>query len=205
MLLSPSHFIDPALFAREILDFSPCEDQKAALAFGVRRGILNCCRQWGKTTVLAIRAAHEAIFHPNAVILIVSQTEARAAELAERAAQFCEKAGFRVRRDRQRPLGWRLANGARILPLPTQQSKVRGFPATLVILDEAALIPDDVYYAITGTRAFTQGALWVMSTPAARQGFFYDLWMANEPGWVKVEAPATGCPRISAGFLEEER
>src|SRR5438552_122401 len=44
--------VDPVAFAREKLGFDPDEKQMAMLRGG-KRGILNCSRQWGKSTVAA--------------------------------------------------------------------------------------------------------------------------------------------------------
>ena len=46
-------------FARR-LGFHPNPRQAEVLASGAKRGILNCTRQWGKSTVTAIKALHHA-------------------------------------------------------------------------------------------------------------------------------------------------
>jgi hypothetical protein len=43
-----------------------------------------------------------------------------------------------------------------------------------------------------------------MSTPFGRRGFFFERWQSADPGWLKIEVPATGCPRIGADFLAEQ-
>ena len=40
--------------------FAPDELQKTVLESTASRGILNCTRQWGKSTVCAIKAIHRA-------------------------------------------------------------------------------------------------------------------------------------------------
>jgi len=52
--------------------------------------------------------------------------------------------------------------------------------------------------------AVSQGRLVALSTPFGRQGWFYDEWHSDHD-WKRVRIPATECPRIPAGFLEEER
>jgi hypothetical protein len=76
---------------------------------------------------------------------------------------------------------------------------------SLMVVDEAARVPDDLYEAVKPMLATTDGALWLMSTPYGRQGFFYREWMHGGDDWLRVEAPATECSRIPARFLEEER
>ena len=55
---------DAALFARERLEFPVDVQQEKVLALGHSRGILNCSRQWGKSTTMAIKAVHRALFCP---------------------------------------------------------------------------------------------------------------------------------------------
>jgi hypothetical protein len=52
---------------------------------------------------------------------------------------------------------------------------------------------------VAGRRRFV-----AMSTPWGRRGFFFERWRSADPGWLKVEIPATECPRISAEFLAEQ-
>ena len=48
--------LDAVRFAREVLRFDPDEQQARVLDPSIRRGILNCCRQWGKSTLMAVKA-----------------------------------------------------------------------------------------------------------------------------------------------------
>ena len=48
------------VFARDRLGFAADEKQAAVLDSTAKRGILNCTRQWGKSTVLAAKAVHRA-------------------------------------------------------------------------------------------------------------------------------------------------
>src|SRR5260370_17314998 len=50
---------DAVAFAREKLGFNPDEKQMA-MVLGGKRGILNCSRQWGKSTVAAAKAGDRA-------------------------------------------------------------------------------------------------------------------------------------------------
>ncbi len=63
---------DTAAFARTMLNFHPDPIQARVLDANIRRGILNCCRQWGKSTILAIKAVHHAYTHPERLTLCVS-------------------------------------------------------------------------------------------------------------------------------------
>ena len=62
-----------------------------------------------------------------------------------------------------------------------------------------------MYRAVRPMLAVSHGALWLMSTPFGKRGFFYDAWAHGGREWERVRAPATDCPRIPREFLEEER
>ncbi len=58
--MSLNHTMDPVLFAQDRLAFHPDANQARVLDPSIRRGLLNCSRQWGKSTVTAVRAVHHA-------------------------------------------------------------------------------------------------------------------------------------------------
>lgn len=64
---------------------------------------------------------------------------------------------------------------------------------------------DEVYLAVRPMLATSDGALWLMSTPNGKRGFFYDTWENGGPAWMRIRAPATECARIDPHFLQEER
>jgi predicted phage terminase large subunit-like protein len=96
-------------------------------------------------------------------------------------------------------------NGSRVLALPGSEKTIRGISAvTLLILDEAAAILDDLYGAVRPMLAVSKGRLVLMSTPRGEQGFFFETWAKSE-GWQKIEVPWHQCPRIPPEFIEEKR
>ena len=100
-----------------------------------------------------------------------------------------------------------LPNGSRIVGLPGTEGTVRGFSAvSMLLIDEAARVPDASYNSLRPMLAVGNGDLWVMSTPWGKRGFFYDLVGARRRRVGRRHmAPATECARIPAEFLEEER
>jgi hypothetical protein len=74
----------------------------------------------------------------------------------------------------------------------------------LLVLDEAARVADDLYFAIRPMLAVSGGALLMLSTPAGRRGVFFEEW-SDGHGWERYEVPASEVPRISEAFLAEER
>ena len=90
--------------------------------------------------------------------------------------------------------------------LPGKHQTVRGYASVnLLLIDEAAWVPEEMYRAVTPMLAVSGGDLWMMSTPAGKRGFFREEWDRGGPLWTRVSVPATECPRISQEFLAEER
>ena len=89
--------------------------------------------------------------------------------------------------------------------IPEKEQTVRGFAnVSLMLVDEAAWVPEGLYTAVRPMLAVSDGDLWLMSTPNGQCGFFWEEWSGGEE-WLRVSVPATECSRISAKFLERER
>src|SRR5262249_43753363 len=76
---------------------------------------------------------------------------------------------------------------------------------SLLILDEAARVPDDLYRAVRPMLAVSGGRMICLSTPRGKRGFFYEAWVKGGDDWQRIEVPATKIPRIKPAFLEQER
>lgn len=193
-------------FARRVLRFQPDEKQTEVLLSKARRGILNCSRQWGKSTIAAVMALHRVWTQPGKLVLVASPTERQTREFVRKAKEMLHRAGVRPRGDGDNPVSIALPNGSRIVGLPGSESTVRGFSSvSLLLIDEAAQVTDGLYRALRPMLADGSGDLWLMSTPWGKRGFFYERWSRGGDRWTRVSVPATECPRISKDFLDEER
>ena len=201
------HRFDVVAFARDRLAFHPGPDQTRALDPFIRRGLLNCCRQWGKSTTVSVRAVHQAIHDPGSLTIAASPSARQSAELVRKARGFLRLLDIPARGDGDNPISLALPNGSRIVGLPGRETTIRGFSnVALLLIDEASRVPDDLYHAVRPmVAANPHAAIWLISTPNGRQGFFYDEWSQGGPEWTRVETPATQCPRIRPEFLDEER
>jgi hypothetical protein len=203
-LSGPSH--SGTQFARERLRFTPDERQSAVLDSTAKRGILNCTRQWGKSTLLAAKAVHRGWSKPGSLILVASPSVRQSAEFLRKAAEFLRRLGVKRKGDGDNAASLALPNGSRIIGLPGTEGTVRGFSAvSLLMIDEAARVTDDVSKSLRPMLAVGGGDLWLMSTPWGQRGFFYDVWTHGGEAWERHRATATECPRIPGDFLEEER
>jgi hypothetical protein len=193
-------------FARERLGFEPDPKQREVLEMDKGWGLLNCTRQWGKSTVTAVKALHRTMYEPGSLVLVVTPSDRQSGEFVRKAAGFVAKLGFKVRGDGDNEISLLLPNGSRIVGTPGKESTVRGFSAvSLLLIDEAARVPEELYEAVLPMLGATNGDLWLMSTPHGKRGFFWEEWSQGGNLWARVQVPATECPRIHPGFLERQR
>jgi hypothetical protein len=196
---------DAAAFARERLGFEPDEAQ-ARVLLGGRRGIVNCTRQWGKSTVAAAKAVHRAYTGAGSLTLLLSPSGRQSGEFLRKAEEFVRLLGIKVRGDGDNELSLLLPNGSRIVGLPGNEATVRGFSSVgLLLIDEASRVPDEIYRAMRPSLAAVDGDLWLMSTPNGRRGFFWEEWQYGGEAWERVQVTGPECARISARMLEEEQ
>ena len=197
---------DAVEFVRKRLGIEPDPKQIEVLRSASKRGILNCSRQWGKSTVAAAKAVHRAFTRKGSLVLVASPSKRQSAEFVRKAAGMVRSLGIQPRGDGDNENSLLLPNEARIVGLPGQEGTVRGFSAvSMLLVDEAARVDDAIYKALRPSLAVGGGDLWLMSTPRGKQGFFWENWEFGGPGWHRVSVPATECERIPAAFLEEER
>jgi hypothetical protein len=196
--------LDRVAFA-EKLGITPDPWQRDLLHSASDRVLLNCCRQSGKSTMTAIVTLHRALYHPGSLILCLAPALRQSQELFGKVLGFYRDLGRPVSPQGERKLSLELENGSRIVTLPGSEKTIRGFSGTsLLVLDEAARVEDELYFAVRPMLAVSGGALMMLSTPYGKRGVFYEEWTAGH-GWERYEVPANQCLRISEEFLEEER
>jgi hypothetical protein len=94
------------------------EQQRRLLEHGGSRVILNCTRQWGKSTITAAKAVYEANAHPQSLTLVLSPSARQTGEFVRKAAAFVSRLGIRPKGDGGNECSLALPNGARIVGLP---------------------------------------------------------------------------------------
>ena len=196
--------LDRVSFARA-LGLEPDGWQEELLCSTSDRVLLNCSRQSGKSTISGVIALHRALYHPGSLVLCLAPALRQSQELFGKVLGFYRDLGRPVSPRGEGKLSLELENGSRIVTLPGSEKTIRGFSGTsLLVLDEAARVEDELYFAVRPMLAVSGGALMMLSTPYGKRGVFYEEWTGGH-GWERYEVPASQCPRISEGFLEEER
>ena len=188
------------------IGFQPDAKQRMLLEGDPHRVILNCTRQWGKSTVTAALAVRRAVEEPESLILVLSPSCRQSGEFLRKSKGFMRRLGLPTRGDGTNDISLRFDNGSRIVGLPGKEETVRGFSSVgLMLIDEAARVPDALYKSVRPMLAVSDGDLWLMSTPWGKRGFFYEAWANGGDEWTRVTAPATECERIRPEFLAGER
>ncbi len=196
--------LDPAALMRHA-GMPPDPWQERLLRSKAPRVLLLCCRQSGKSTVTAALSLHEVLFRPESLVLLLSPSQRQSQELFRKVSDFRAKVGIPISVKEESALRVEFENGSRIVALPGNEETIRGYSGVrLLVVDEAARVPDSLYLSVRPMLAVSGGRLVCLSTPFGRRGFFHEEW-TGEASWERIQITATQCPRISAAFLKEER
>jgi hypothetical protein len=195
--------LDPArlLGARGL---KPDPWQRELLLANDRQVLLNCSRQSGKSTVVAALALHTLLFKPKALVLLLSPSLRQSVEIFRKVIDGYNALDRPLRAVRQTTLQLELTNGSRVVSLPGREHTLRSFGGvSLLVLDEAARIPDVLYRSVRPMLAVSRGRLVALSTPFGQRGWFFEEWQGGGP-WKKVRITWRDCPRITPDFITEE-
>lgn len=196
--------LDPVVFARRA-GIEPDAWQGDVLRSGDRRLLLNCSRQSGKSTTTAVLGLHTAIYRPGSLVLLLSPSLRQSGELFRTVAGLYARVGETVPANAETLLRLELANGSRVLSLPASEATIRGYAGvSLLLIDEASRVPDELYASVRPMLATTNGRLIAMSTPFGKRGWWSSAWHDGGTVWRRVRITADQCPRIAPAFLAEE-
>jgi hypothetical protein len=202
------YILKPSAWVSEALGFNPDNKQAQILDSAHKRIIINCHRQWGKSTVSSLLCLHRALFYPNSLCLIIAPALRQSSENFRKVLDFLNTLEQRPDLVEDTKLSLTLANGSRILSLPggNEGTTIRGFSGPAVIIeDESARCSDELYQALRPMMASNPDSRLILaSTPWGQRGHFYKTW-TEEEGWLKVKVVVSENPRIDRGFLEEEK
>jgi len=214
-LMDAAYQLDPALW---IDDYKLIQDksgrpveldevQREILRSGHKRIIINCHRQWGKSSLASALCFHRALYYPKSLCLLVSPSLRQSSENFRKILDALDCFDPRPRLDEDTRLTLKLENGSRIISLPGSQKTVRGFSAPdLIFIDEAAQAADELFDALLPMMAGNpRGRIIQASTPWGKRGSFYKTWVGESPGWHRVQVRAQDNLRLSPPFLEEMR
>jgi Terminase large subunit, T4likevirus-type, N-terminal len=201
-----AHGLRPDWFMRDRLGKAPDAWQAQLLRSKSRQVIINAGRQIGKSTVVAAAALHCCLYQPGALVLVIAPSQRQSRELFIKIHDFLSKLETSEELEEETKLSFMMANGYRAVVLPGDGRTIRGYSSpALILMDEAAFIPDEVFDAtIPMLAASPEGRIFLLSTPYTPAGFFYQIWH-NADDWERYEIPTSDCPRVSKAWLEGRR
>lgn len=180
--------------------------QAGALASPERQLIFACARQTGKSLTAALLALWTVLSQPDALVLVVSPSERQSRLLLRTVTRLWQRLGYPVPAQSESRLSLELATGAVIVALPGNERTIRGFSGvSLLIEDEAARCPDELYGAVRPMLAVSGGRIVLLSSPFGMRGHFWREWSEGGPDWHRARITALDCPRIPPAWVWAER
>lgn len=194
-------------FAEKALGWMLEDKQRELLSGPSKRVILNCTRQWGKSWMAAVALLFHAVHHPESLSIVAGPTLRQSAELLKKVKDLAWRMGLATQGDRINRQSVVLPNRSRIVAVPgNSPDGIRGFSGvTMLVIDEASMVKDEVYVAARPMLTQKDGSIWLLSTPKDEEGFYYREFTEGKEDWRRVVVPATECPRFKPDQLESEK
>lgn len=199
------------------LDFILDAWQKDVLA---AEGNLCICsgRQVGKSRVIAIKTGEYIANHEKKKVLVVSITEDQAELMIQKVLiHLHDNYPKLIAKGKNKPTKHvvRLTNGSEVRSKAVGQYGlgILGLTIDVLVPDEAAYMPEAIWAAATPMLLTTGGQIWLLSTPNARSGYFYDAYTDPRMGFktfhVNSEEVAEARPmplkRLMLDYLAREK
>src|SRR5215472_10520634 len=163
----------PAVRLMRNLGLEPDPWQMEVLTSRHTRLLLNCARQSGKSTTVAILGLAEAVWVPGTRVLLLSRSPPQSTLLFGIVRDYFLRLGSPMKA-RLTVHELHLANHSSVVCLPCREDTIRGYSnVSLLVIDEAARVPDDLYRAVRPMLAVSGGRMVCLSTPYGKRGFFY--------------------------------
>lgn len=165
---------DPVLFAEIILGIQLHEGQKKILACKDRFIAVRAARRFGKSFVFSAYAAWYAATHPNSKIVCISKSQRQSSLMFETISGLINASQLSSSITRSTQTQLEFSNGSKILSLPgSNPDSIRGFTINLILIDEAAFVPEELFHVIYPSITSVKGTVVLISTPGLSSGEFY--------------------------------
>lgn len=161
----------------------------------------------GKTSVVAAMVFVTAVLNGQFAV-VLSASELQALELYRRFKTMYQ--AFPASPGEVMVTQAEFENGGRIVVKPASERSTRGYHgASLLVLDEAARIPDEIFAGVIPSISMAHGRIVAMSTPFGKRGWFWNEWEQStedsESRWTPAYVPWQKCPRITPRMVEDYR
>src|SRR3990167_2052284 len=168
-------------------------------------------RQVGKSEVISAKAKEFAFSHAGTTTLIIAASQRQSSLLFEKIKGQIElEHGTSEYFEEPTLTRIILKNESRIYALPAGRTGyfIRGFTIDLLICDEAAYIPEEVWKAVVPMIAVSRklrklGFIILLSTPFGKGGYFFNSF--NDDDFRSFHISSEKCERIPKEFLLKEK
>src|SRR3990167_1564023 len=142
-------------------------------------------RQVGKSQIIAIKTAEFIVNNPGKKVLIISVTEDQAESMLQKIMLYLSDNYKKlIAKGPSKPTKHRviLTNKSQAVTKAVGQYGlgVLGMTVDVVVPDECAYLPEAIWPSITPMLLTTGGVMWLLSTPNAKEGFFYEAYTNPE-------------------------
>ena len=205
---------NPPAFMQFVTRTWPFEYQENILNDNSKRIIWRAGRQIGKTAVIAIKILFRAFTRYKEQILIIAPTLRQSNILFSKILSAISSNEI-IKKYTNENEGGRLTKTmvtfyhtmSEIIAVPAGRYgyNIMGYSPTLVVWEEAAYIPDEVYSAIEPSVAATDGDMIYIAKPFGKRGKFWELWNMDQKDFPHYWTKSKECPLITAKFLAEKK
>lgn len=160
-------------------------------------------RQVGKSEIIALKTARYISSNPKKRVLIISVTESQAEMMLQKILLHLHDINPKIiSKGKDKPTKHKvhLTNGSYAITKAVGQYGLGalGLTCDVVVPDECAYLPETIWASITPMLLTTGGSLWLLSTPNAQEGYFYQAYTNPSYGFktfhVNSEEVAEGRP-----------
>ncbi|MEN3001807.1 MAG: terminase family protein [Armatimonadota bacterium] len=189
-----------------IAGWYPHAGQRAFLEARAPIRVLACGRRWGKTEVLAVEVARTLLEPAPRMVLLVAPSLEQALIPFERVAGLLRQAGH-TPQVRRTPAPVLTLGSSRLWARSAVRGGLylRGRKAHLIVVDEAAYVPESVVMEVLMPMlSDTGGRLALVSTPRGKN-YFYRLYLEGQQGREQVwslRSPSWQNPLLSPRILQ---
>lgn len=175
-------------------------------------------RQVGKSQIIAIKTAEFIAKNPGKTVLIISITESQAEMMLQKILLYLhDNYKTYIMKGNKRPTKHKVYLNNKSVAITKAVGQyglgVLGMTVDVVVPDECAYLPEAIWASITPMLLTTGGSMWLLSTPNAKEGYFYDAYTDPSMGFktfhVNSEEVAEARPEpqrtIMLDYLEREK
>lgn len=175
-------------------------------------------RQVGKSMVVAIKVSEFIAVRRGVSVLVVSVTEDQAELMIQKILLYLhDNYPKMIAKGKNKPTKHtiKLINGSEVKSKAVGQYGlgILGLTIDVLVCDEAAYMPEAVWAAATPMLLTTGGQIWLLSTPNARSGYFFEAYTVPGMGFrtfhVNSEEVAASRPEpmrsIMKSYLASEK